>query len=224
MTTLCDQIDAVQAAVDRLRRGDVYALNEFPSLLAGLRQGVADLERRQEELASLYEVGQELVSILDLNHLLELILDRAIVLVGAERGFLVLWNPEQQDYEVAVARQFARGEVDDAQIEISHGVIRRVLASREPVVTSDAQEDPRFFQQQQHHHFPDPIGIGRAADRQRRVDRRHLRRYTPGLQTVWRERPGPAVGHGQPGGGRPAPHAPVRAPPGAKPRALRGDA
>jgi signal transduction histidine kinase len=146
MTTLCDQIDAVQAAVDRLRRGDVYALNEFPSLLAGLRQGVADLERRQEELASLYEVGQELVSILDLNHLLELILDRAIVLVGAERGFLVLWNPEQQDYEVAVARQFARGEVDDAQIEISHGVIRRVLASREPVATSDAQEDPRFFQ------------------------------------------------------------------------------
>ncbi len=146
MTTLYDQIDAAQAAVDRLRRGDVYALNEFPSLLAGLRQGVADLERRQQELTSLYEVGQELVSILDLDHLLELILDRAIVLVGAERGFLVLWNPEQQDYEVVVARQFARGEVDDAQIEISHGVIRRVLDSREPVVTSDAQEDPRFLQ------------------------------------------------------------------------------
>jgi signal transduction histidine kinase len=146
MTTLCDQIDAVQAAVERLRRGDVYALNEFPPLLAGLLQGVADLERRQKELASLYEVGQELVSILDLDHLLELVLDRAIVLVGAERGFLVLWDAERRDFEVAVARQFARGEVDDAQIEISHGVIRRVLASREPVVTSDAQEDPRFFQ------------------------------------------------------------------------------
>jgi signal transduction histidine kinase len=146
MTTLYDLIDVVQAAVDRLRRGDVYALNEFPSLMAELRQGVADLERRQKELTSLYEVGQELVSSLDLNHLLGLILDRAIVLVGAERGFLVLWDLEQQDYEVAVARQFARGEVNDAQIEISHGIIRRVLASREPVVTSDAQEDPRFFQ------------------------------------------------------------------------------
>jgi C4-dicarboxylate-specific signal transduction histidine kinase len=145
MTTLYDQIDAVQAAVDRLRRGDVYALNEFPPLLGGLRQGVADLQRRQQELASLYEVGQELVSILDLDHLLELVLDRAIVLVGAERGFLVLWDAERQDFEVAVARQFARGEVDDGQMEISHGVIRRVLASREPVVTSDAQEDPRFF-------------------------------------------------------------------------------
>jgi len=145
VTTLFDQINAVQAAVDRLRRGDVYALNEFPPLLAGLRQGVADLERRREELASLYEVGQELVSVLDLDHLLELILDRAIVLVGAERGFLVLWDAEQSNFEVAGARQFARGEVDDAQIEVSHGVIRRVLASREPVVTSNAQEDPRFF-------------------------------------------------------------------------------
>ena len=139
MTTLYDQIDAVQAAVDRLRRGDVYALNEFPPLLTGLQQGIADLERRQEELASLYEVGQELVSVLDLNHLLELVLDRAIVLVGAERGFLVLWDSERQDFEVAVARQFARGEVDDAQIEISHGIIRRVLANREPVVTCTAR-------------------------------------------------------------------------------------
>jgi signal transduction histidine kinase len=34
--------------------------------------------------------------------------------------------------------------VDDAQIEISHALIRRVLATREPVVTTNAQEDPRF--------------------------------------------------------------------------------
>jgi signal transduction histidine kinase len=43
-----------------------------------------------------------------------------------------------------VARRFDRGEVDRAQIEISHDLIRKVLASREPVVTTNAQEDPRF--------------------------------------------------------------------------------
>jgi signal transduction histidine kinase len=113
-------------------------------MLDELRQGAIALEQRQQELASLYEVGQEIVSILNLDPLLESILDRAIVLVGAERGFLVLWDPEQDDFNVAVARQFALGEVDDAQIEISHGVIRRVLAQREPVATTNAQEDPRF--------------------------------------------------------------------------------
>jgi signal transduction histidine kinase len=89
-------------------------------------------------------VGQEIVSILKLDQLLESILDRATILVGADRGFLVLWDPEQDDFGVAVARRFDRGEVDDAQIEISHGIIRRVLAQREPVVTTNAQEDPRF--------------------------------------------------------------------------------
>lgn len=144
MTALHDQIDTLEAALKRLRTGDFQVFNQLPFMLDELRQGAADLERRQEELASLYEVGQEIVSILNLDRLLESILDRAIVLVGAERGFLVLWEEGQDDFDVAVARQFARGEVDDAQIEISHGVIRRVLASHEPVVTTNAQEDPRF--------------------------------------------------------------------------------
>lgn len=113
-------------------------------MLDELRKGASDLERRQKELASLYEVSQEIVSILNLDQLLESIMDRAIVLVSAERGFLVLWEPARDDFQVAVARRFDRGEVDSAQIEISHGVIRRVLASRKPVVTTNAQEDPRF--------------------------------------------------------------------------------
>jgi len=144
MTALHAQIDTLEDAVQRLRTGDFQVFNQLPFMLDELRQSAEDLERRQDELASLYEVGQEIVSILNLKHLLESILDRAAVLVSAERGFLVLWDAEQDDFEVAVARQFALGEVDDAQIEISHGVIRRVLANREPVVTTNAQEDPRF--------------------------------------------------------------------------------
>jgi signal transduction histidine kinase len=145
MAQLQAQIDALEAALKRLRKGDFQVFNEIPSLLGDLRVSAADLERRQQELRSLYEVGQEIASILHLDRLLESILDRAIVLVGAERGFLVLCEPEAEDgFEVAVARQFALGEVDDAQIEISQGVIRRVLATQEPVVTTNAQEDPRF--------------------------------------------------------------------------------
>jgi signal transduction histidine kinase len=144
MANLYAQIDTLDAALQRLRKGDFQAFNQLPFILDELRQSAADLERRQEELASLYEVGQEIVSILQLDELLESILDRAIVLVDAERGFLVLCEAEEDDFAVAVARQFALGEVDDAQIEISHGVIRRVLASGEPVATTNAQEDPRF--------------------------------------------------------------------------------
>jgi signal transduction histidine kinase len=144
MTALKTRINALETALKQLRKGDFQVFNRLPFILDELREGAADLERRQKELASLYEVGQEMVSILNLDRLLESILDRASMLVGAERGFLVLWDSDQDDFAVAVARQFDQGEVDDAQIEISHGIIRRVLADREPVVTTNAQEDPRF--------------------------------------------------------------------------------
>ena len=144
MIALHTQIDNLETALQRLRTGDFQSFNQIPIMLDDLRKGVADLERRQQELASLYEVGQEIASVLNLDRLLESILDRAIVLVSAERGFLVLCDSANDGFEVSVARKFDRGEVDSAQIEVSHNVIRRVLASREPVVTTNAQEDPRF--------------------------------------------------------------------------------
>jgi signal transduction histidine kinase len=144
MTALHAQIDALEAVLARLRRGDFQAFNQLPIMLDELRKGADDLERSQQELVSLYEVGQEIVSILNLDRLLESIMDRALVLVSAERGFLVLSDLENDDFQVPVARRFDRGEVDRAQIEISHDLIRRVLASREPIVTTNAQEDPRF--------------------------------------------------------------------------------
>ena len=148
MTVLHAQIDALEEALKRLRTGDFQVFGQLPVMLDDLRRRADDLERRQAELISLYEVGQEIVSILNLDQLLESILSRAIVLVGAERGFLMLQaiaGPGNRgDFVVAAARQFAQTEVDDAQTEISYGIIRRVLASREPVLTTNAQEDPRF--------------------------------------------------------------------------------
>jgi signal transduction histidine kinase len=144
MVAFQDQIDTLETALKRLRTGDFQVFAQLPFMLEELRQSAADLERRQQELLSLYEVGKEIVSILHLDQLLESILDRATVLVGAERGFLVLYDAKRDSFKVAAARQFAQGEVDSTQIEISHGVIRRVLSSRAPVVTTNAQEDPRF--------------------------------------------------------------------------------
>ncbi|HID63484.1 MAG TPA: sensor histidine kinase [Anaerolineae bacterium] len=109
-----------------------------------LQQQITALSRRQAELTALYEVGKELASTLDLNQLLELILDRAITLVQAERGFLVLWDEASRDFEIAVARQFEPHKRDDVEAEISRRLIQNVLSNREPVITINAQDDPRF--------------------------------------------------------------------------------
>ncbi len=144
MNRLSEHLSALESVLEQCRKGKGNGLPEAGRLVQLMRQELDALARQSAELATLYEVSRELNAIRSLNRLLEFITDRAIVLAQAERGFLVLWNAERDDFEVAVARKFAAGEVDDAQVELSHGLIRRVMASREPIITTDAQEDPRF--------------------------------------------------------------------------------
>jgi len=144
MTGLNTRISALEAAIHRLHAGDSHQFDHLPLLLEEIRTGTEELERRHKELLSLYQVGQDIVTIQKLDELLESILDRALLLVGADRGFLVLWDPDSDEFEVPVARRFDQGEVDRAQLDFSHGVIRRVLANHEAVVTTDALHDPRF--------------------------------------------------------------------------------
>ncbi len=144
MTQLKEQVESLEWALTRLGQGDSGALDEAFNLLKGVRQEIASLLQSQVELSTLYEVGQEIASVLDLMSLLELILDRTILLVQAERGFIVLYDQHQDDFYVSVARQFAPETPDDPQAKLSRHLIRRVLRTREPVITTNAQEDPRF--------------------------------------------------------------------------------
>jgi len=144
MNGLHERLEELEDTLQRWRKGERRAPAKALSILSALREDVEAVTRPGIELATLYEISREINSILDLDHLLEFIMDRALVLVQAERGFIVLWDAERDDFDIAVARRFSAGEVDDAQAELSHGLIRRVMASREPVVTTNAQEDPRF--------------------------------------------------------------------------------
>lgn len=144
MTDVAQKLDAMEEALQRCRRGNRRAVQEAEQQLAALRQELGSAKTTSIELDTLYEISRELNSILDLNHLLEFIMDRAILLAQAERGFLVLTNETGEGFDAAIARRFSAGEVDNAQVELSQGLIRRVMATREPVITTNAQEDPRF--------------------------------------------------------------------------------
>lgn len=144
MTELDQKLEELEYALQSWQKGRKDAAAQARDILKALRSEASAFTRPTKELQTLYEISREINSILDLDHLLEFIIDRALVLVQADRGFLVLWDAVRDDFEVAVARRFSAGEVDEAQVEISHALIRRVLNTREPVVTTNAQEDPRF--------------------------------------------------------------------------------
>jgi PAS domain S-box-containing protein len=102
--------------------------------------------RRQEAatLRTLYEVGRAINSSLDLRAVLNLLLDKVIELTQAERGYVVLRDERTGALTVAVARGLDQQAIADATFEISRGVVTQVATTGQPVLTTNAQADPRF--------------------------------------------------------------------------------
>ncbi|HEX6898071.1 MAG TPA: sigma 54-interacting transcriptional regulator [Thermoanaerobaculia bacterium] len=93
--------------------------------------------------AVLYEVLKVVNSTLDLQEVLNRTMDLVLERLGAERGMIVLANRITRDLEIAVARNVGREDVNEGR-ELSESVVRRVIETREPVLTVDALTDGRF--------------------------------------------------------------------------------
>ena len=98
----------------------------------------------QDRLAALYQVGQMLGNSLDLEEVLNHVMDAAIQLTNAERGFLILTTPHSPEIDVRISRNISNTDLASPEHKVSHTVIQTALNAGEGVVTTNAQEDPRF--------------------------------------------------------------------------------
>ncbi len=100
-------------------------------------------ETESHDLESLCEIARGIASSFDLTELLETIIDKVTSLVEAERGFVVLAGPSAQ-YRIAASRHYSEDEVDVSEQSFSTSLVSRVMSTREPVLTTNIQEDGRF--------------------------------------------------------------------------------
>ncbi len=80
----------------------------------------------------------------DLEALQEILMDHLLELVGAERGFLMLVDPESGALEFCTARNFSKESLFESEFQVSRSIIFETFRSREAVLTSNAQDDERF--------------------------------------------------------------------------------
>jgi sigma-B regulation protein RsbU (phosphoserine phosphatase) len=97
----------------------------------------------EDRLALLCRVSQTFNSSLDLDEVLNRVMDEVIAAVQAERGFLMLREPDGR-LVFRVARGMDHETIDDPQFQVSRSVVERVAHEGKPVLTSDAQADDRF--------------------------------------------------------------------------------
>lgn len=97
----------------------------------------------EEHLALLYRLSQTFNSSLDLGAVLNQVIDEVIAATRAERGFVMLAEPEGK-LVFRAARGIDQQTIEEPGFQVSRGVIERVASRGQPMLTSDAQIDERI--------------------------------------------------------------------------------
>jgi signal transduction histidine kinase/ActR/RegA family two-component response regulator len=114
------------------------AEGEGERLLAPPRPGDA-----RANLRLLTDIARALNSEPDLRRLLDAVLDRVVDIARAERAFLVLRKGAKRLF-IASSRNLDRRSIPHAAAAISRSIVLQTEKSGRPVLTTNAQEDPRF--------------------------------------------------------------------------------
>lgn len=94
-------------------------------------------------LQALYDVSRSLGQSLEPRNVIHRAMDAVIQLTGAERGFLML-RDDDGNLRVEVVRQLDEQSLDSPEFAYSRSIANQVLDTGEAVITSNAEEDPRF--------------------------------------------------------------------------------
>jgi adenylate cyclase len=116
--------------------------------LDSVSRGIQLQEKEHKQLQALQEVGALINSSHDLGEVLNTVMDAIIRLTGAERGFLMLHDEDAAELNVEVARNINQETLEKSSFEISRSIVRSVADTGEPIVTTNAQADPRFAGQE----------------------------------------------------------------------------
>jgi signal transduction histidine kinase len=103
------------------------------------------LERRVANLEKMIEVSRALRSAFDLRSLLQLIIEAIVELAHCERSSIFLIDPETGELRFVALTGPEFDLVRDIVVPLESSIAGTVVLSKEPLVVSDVQSDPRFF-------------------------------------------------------------------------------
>jgi signal transduction histidine kinase len=101
------------------------------------------LERRANELAALNKASQAVVSTLDFESVLKLVIGEVRSLLDTEAASVLLRDPSSDDLVFAAVAGF--NELVGTRMPIVKGIAGWVMQNRQPALVQDAQSDSRFY-------------------------------------------------------------------------------
>jgi len=124
------------------------SLNELQAGFSIYDKKLGEAERSKEVASTLCEVGKIINFVFDLNVLLNLLMDLALKILQARRGFIMLHDPVKCKLHVKVARNMG-GDLDSEKpVRISQTIAWEAFKTSKVVSTNDATKDDRFMAQE----------------------------------------------------------------------------
>jgi len=100
------------------------------------------LERKRDELDTLYKIAQVLNSTMEFEEVLRLVMDQVIKFVDAERGFIVMVDPEKRTLQFKIARDKEAHTIGSNDFDrISRSTVEQVVRTKH-LVRPDVTYDP----------------------------------------------------------------------------------
>ena len=148
MATMADQItEKLRETNDETARSVADRLSYLSSSMTRFSQVISQEAEEKKNLQALANIGQVINSTLNLDEVLRIVMDTIVRLTGAERGFLMLKN-SAGELNIKLARNWEQESLESSEFKISQTIISQVAKEGKAVLTTNAQQDPRFVGQE----------------------------------------------------------------------------
>ncbi|MFG0316475.1 MAG: sigma 54-interacting transcriptional regulator, partial [Planctomycetota bacterium JB042] len=129
---------------DLLRQGAARALlSALQAASAGASPGRSD-HRPARALRQVLEASRWIHEARSSKDVLNRIIDAALQLTRASRGFVVVREEEGDGLRFAAARHFRREDILDPEMKLSRSIVEEAISGGATIVTSEARTDARF--------------------------------------------------------------------------------
>ena len=115
---------------------------------------ILQLQKSLHNISILYNISQAVNFIDDLKRLLQIIISKALVMLDAEKGSLMLYDYSINALQVRIVSGLTDKKLEDAinngavqcaKIGIGEGIAGTVFMERKPIITNLGSADPRFI-------------------------------------------------------------------------------
>jgi len=124
--------------------GALQNLENIDAELKNLEKRLASEETELVQLRALAATSAMINSSLDLDEVLRSSINEVIKLTGAERGYIVLQDPDTGALDFRIASDRETDSSSGGSFQGSNSILTEVLTSGQPLLTDNAYKDPRM--------------------------------------------------------------------------------